>query len=124
QLHELRQRLGRRADVVDLDTRNAQSDESAGRRHPVVVVCGPGAAVQRSGGDPQTVGQLFDDATQRAQVADEGRDAVGLVQADVADAADRGRAVRERGKPHEGRRQLAGSGQIEVDTVDGGATAD
>ena len=74
--------------------------------------------------DPQAIGELFDDAAQGAQVADEGRDAVGLVEADVADAADRGRAVRERGQTDEGRRQLAGSGQIEVDAVDGGATAD
>ena len=72
----------------------------------MVVVRRPSATVQLSGNDAQAVGELFRLAAEGADVADERRDAIGLVESDVTDTADRGGAGRERRQSDERRGQL------------------
>ena len=57
-----------------------------------------------------------------AQLADERRDAVGLVAADVPDAVERRRAVGERGQREDRGGQLAGRREVEIDALDAART--
>ena len=79
------------------------------------MVCAPAAAVQRLRNDADAVRQFVRLAAESAQLADERGDAIGLVAADVPDAVEGRRAVRERGEPEDRRCELAGGRQIEVD---------
>ena len=82
------------------------------------MVGAPAPAVQRPRHDADAVLELVRLAAEVAQLADERRDAVGLVAADVPDAVERGGAVGEGGQREDRRGQLAGGREVEVDALD------
>ena len=75
------------ADVLDLDTRHAQADDGARRRHPVVGVGAPHPAVKRPRGDDEPVGGLLALAAEPVELGAQRGEPVGLVAAQVRDAA-------------------------------------
>ena len=105
------------ADVLDLDAGDDEADDRAGRRHPVVVVAAPDAAVERARLDAQAVLELGDGAAEAVDLGGERGEAVGLVVADVADAGDLARPVGEGGDRDERRGELAAGRQVEGDAA-------
>ena len=93
QFGELGEGLGRRADVLDLDTRNRQADDGTCCRHPVVVVAAPRSAVQRAGLNVQAVLEFGDGTAQAVDLGNEGSETVGLVVTDVANPGDGTRGI-------------------------------
>jgi len=95
-----------------------QPDQRAGGGHPVVGVGAPGsvgAPAQRPGPDGQPVGGLGGVPAERGQLGGQRGQPVGLVAAQVGDAAQLRRAVGQRGQGGDGRGELADVVQVDVD---------
>ena len=88
----------------ELDAGHGEADDRGGVGHPVVGVRLEDRAAQRPGLDLQPVRALGDLGAERAQFAGERGEPVGLVAADVADAAQPRRRVGQRGQRREHRR--------------------
>ncbi len=118
------QRLGRGADVLDLDAGHAQPDDGTRRCHSVIRVGAPDPAVQRPGRDEQAVGRLLALAAEAVDLGAQRGQPVGFVAPQMRDAAQsRDRTgFGQRGQRRDRRCQLADVVQVGVKAaVAGGA---
>ena len=114
---EVRIRLRRAAGIANRHAGNGQARQRQAHRHPMVVVRVDLGPVQSARRDSQPVGTLLDFRPKFPQFDRQGVNPVGLLMANMGDAADRGRAF---GEPRHCRKRLHGIADgvhVDLDSV-------